>query len=176
MKKILLAALMAASLVGCASVPTEPEEVAAQVKKFDPPPEGKAGLYIYRSGTFGATLKKDIWIDGDCLGESAPRTFFYKQVDAGDRYLSTESEFSTRTKRVTAESGRNYFILQYITPGVFVGGADFFIMDRDKEDRAKKAIAKLPLAKQGHCSSPFPESAAKAIRDYDKPINKVFEH
>lgn len=61
-----LTALMILS--GCASVATAPAEHSEQAKKFQLPAEGKAGLYVYRVGSLGGALKKDIWVDGECLG------------------------------------------------------------------------------------------------------------
>ena len=31
----------------------------------------------------GKALKKDVWIDGKCIGESAPDVFFYTEVEGG---------------------------------------------------------------------------------------------
>ena len=72
-KKITLVAFTVLLFSGCASVPMESTEKSDMVKKFRSPADGKAGLYIYRSGSFGAALKKDIWVDGKCIGESAPK-------------------------------------------------------------------------------------------------------
>jgi hypothetical protein len=55
-------------------------------------------------------LKKDLRIDGRCLGESAPKIFFIEEV-AGDQEhtISTESEFSPNVLRLFTVSNRNYF-------------------------------------------------------------------
>ncbi len=63
-------------------------------KQFFSPPVDKSGLYIYRNSTFGSALKKSVYVDRILIGESAPMTYFYKEVDAGKHTLSTESEFS----------------------------------------------------------------------------------
>ena len=62
------------------------------VKKFNLPFAGEAGLYIFRSGSFGATLNKDVWVDGDCADETALNTFYYEEV-MGD----TECKISTES-------------------------------------------------------------------------------
>jgi hypothetical protein len=81
--KIINAVLLSLLLVGCASVPMESADKTSAAKQFPTPSEGKAGLYLYRYGTFGAALKKDIWLDGKCVGETARNTFFYEEVEAG---------------------------------------------------------------------------------------------
>ncbi|MBK7728742.1 MAG: DUF2846 domain-containing protein [Gammaproteobacteria bacterium] len=135
-KKIASAALVMALFSGCASVPMESAEISDTAKQFKPPSTGNAGLYLYRSGSFGGALKKDIWIDGKCVGESAPNVFFYKEVQGDvEHKISTESEFSPNDLLVRTESGKNYFIRQYIKMGVFVGGAGVELVDDEKGKR-----------------------------------------
>jgi len=146
----MLVALSTLLVVGCASVPMETTDKASAAKQFAPPPEGKAGLYIYRYGSFGAALKKDVWIDGECLGETARNVFFYEQVAGNQEHkISTESEFSPNDLLVKTESGKNYFIQQYIKFGVAVGGAGLKLVD---EAEGKKQVEGLGLAMKGHCS------------------------
>lgn len=75
-RKLSFTVLATSLFAGCATVPMESDEAARQTKAFNPPPEGHAGLYIYRSMGPGTVLKKDIWVDGQCIGESAPNVFF----------------------------------------------------------------------------------------------------
>lgn len=151
MKNLLLAIAVVTSLLsGCASVPMESKEVSSSAKMFEQPTEGNAGLYIYRSGGVGGALKKDIWINDKCIGETAPNVFFYEVVKGGEEYkLSTESEFSPNDLLLKIESGQNYFVKQSIKIGVFVGGAKLKVVD---EEKGKKAISKLELAIKGNCS------------------------
>jgi hypothetical protein len=143
-------ALISLLFVGCASVPMESSQKTSEAKQFLPPSEGKSGLYLYRYGSFGAALKKDIWLDGKCVGETARNTFFYEEVDAGvEHKISTESEFSPNDLLLKPESGKLYFIKQYIKFGVFVGGAGIALAD---EVEAKKQIGELNLAIKGNCS------------------------
>ncbi|WP_420549926.1 DUF2846 domain-containing protein [Curvivirga sp.] len=150
-KKIgFFAIIFAFFVTGCASVPLESGEKSQQVKQLKTPPEGKAGLYIYRKGFFGGGLKKDVWIDGKCIGETAPDIFFYEEVDADKEYeISTESEFSPNDLIINAKDQMLYFIRQYIKPGLFVHGADLELID---EEKGKQDISKLKLAVKGTCS------------------------
>ncbi len=149
-KKLILIALISSLFSGCASVPMENAEKNEFAKIFNPPSDGNAALYIYRSGSFGGALKKDVWIDGECVGETAPNIFFYKEVQGDeDHKVSTESEFSPNELLVKTESGKNYFIRQYIKFGVFVGGASLELVN---EVKGKKTVKELDMAKNGLCS------------------------
>ena len=150
--RALVALVAVALLAGCASVSMESKEKSDNAKKFAPPSPGTAGIYIFRSGSFGGALKKDLWINGKCIGETAPNVFFYDEVKAdADHTVSTESEFSPNDLVVKAVAGVNYFIRQFMKMGVFVGGAG---LEMVSEDEGKKEIAKLELASKGKCSKP----------------------
>lgn len=151
MKNLLIAILVATSLLaGCATVPMESKEKTNMAKMFNPQSEDNAGLYIYRSGSFGGALKKDVWVDGKCIGETAPNVFFYEEVTGNQEHkISTESEFSPNDLIVKTEVGKNYFVKQYIKPGVFVGGAGLELVD---EEVGKKEVQALEMAKKGSCS------------------------
>jgi hypothetical protein len=149
-KRIALIALVSSLFAGCASVPMESVERAAEAQKFNAPSEGNSGLYIYRSGIFGGALKKDVWVDGECIGETAPNVFFYEEVEGDKEHkISTESEFSPNDLLLQAKSGMLYFIRQYIKMGVFVGGAGLELVN---EEEGKKAVSDLKMATKGTCS------------------------
>ena len=138
------------AMTGCASVPMEGMEETSIAKKFNPPVEGSSGLYIYRPSSLGGALKKDIWVDGKCIGESAPYVFFYEEVEGDKSHkVSTESEFSPNDLIVKVKSGMHYFIRQYIKFGVFVGGAALELVD---EEKGKKEVSELDMATKGTCS------------------------
>lgn len=147
-----LAILTATLLVtGCASVDMATKEESAKAKQFNAPAANTAGVYVYRNSSFGGALKKDIWIDGKCIGESAPNVFFYTEVEGGKAHkIDTESEFSPNTLELTLDTGKNYFIRQYIKMGVFVGGAG---VEQISEEQGKADVATLELAKSGKCSA-----------------------
>ncbi|MDR2925105.1 MAG: DUF2846 domain-containing protein [Azoarcus sp.] len=152
MKIVSILSLAAVLLIsGCASVDMASKEESSKAKEFNPPSEGNAGVYIYRNSFVGQVLKKDIWLDGKCIGESAPDVFFYTEVDGGKTHkLDTESEFSPNALELMFESGKNYFIRQFIKIGVFVGGAG---LEQVSEEQGKKDVTVLEMAKQGKCSA-----------------------
>jgi len=98
----------------------------------------------------GKALKKDVWVDNKCLGETAPDVFFYTEVKGNQTHaIATESEFSPNPLSLLMEAGKNYFIRQYIKIGAFVGGAGLEVIP---EDQGKLAVSKLDLATPGTCS------------------------
>lgn len=154
MKIISTFALVATLIMtGCASVDMAPKADSEKAKQFNPPSEGKAGVYIYRNSFVGKAIKKDIWVDGTCIGESAPDVFFYTEVEGGKTHkIDTESEFSPNTLELMLDAGQHYFVRQYIKMGVFVGGAG---VEQIPAAQGKVDIAPLQMAKQGKCSAPL---------------------
>ena len=151
--KIVSVVMLTATLLisGCASVDMAPKAESARAKEFNLPNQGNAGVYVYRDSFVGKALKKDVWIDGKCIGESAPDVFFYTEIEGGKNHkVDTESEFSPNTLELMFEAGKNYFIRQFIKMGVFVGGAG---LEPIPEEQGKIAVAKLEMAKPGKCSA-----------------------
>ena len=148
--KIVLIAVAMTLFAGCASVPMESKESSSKAKLFNPPSEGNSGLYIYRRGGPGGAIKKDIWVNGNCIGESAPKVFFYEEVAGNQEHtIATESEFSPNELKVMTKSNKNYFIEQYLKMGFFVGGADLKVVN---ETDGKEKVSKLEMATKGTCS------------------------
>lgn len=147
----ILAITSALLLTGCASVNMAPQEASTKAKQFAQPSANNAGVYVYRNSFAGKAIKKDIWIDGKCVGESAPDVFFYTEVEGGKTHkIDTESEFSPNTLELLTEAGKNYFIRQYIKIGVFVGGAG---LEQVSDEQGKRDIAPLNMAQIGNCSA-----------------------
>lgn len=151
LKKFVFLTAISALFVGCASVPTEQAQVTSAIKQYNTPSANNAGLYIYRKATVvGGALKKDVWVDDKCIGETARGTFFYEEVIGNAEHkVSTESEFSPNDLIVQTQAGQNYFIKQYIKPGVFVGGAGLKLVP---EAEGKQDISDLKLGVKGKCS------------------------
>ena len=148
------AALSLALLTGCAAqVPVQAPNASTQVKSFEDPAPGKAGIYIYREDNLilGAGLYKDLYVDGVCLGETAPGVFFYTEVEGGKEHtFATESEFGTNELKVFTEAGKNYFFEQFVTWGVFVYGAD---IRQVTEAEGKQMVQSYQQAIPGTCSN-----------------------
>jgi hypothetical protein len=152
MKYVMVLTLVAVSVLsGCASVPMESVEKSNLAKEFNSPTPDTAGIYIYRDNTpVGAALKKTIWVNDECVGETAKGVFFYHEVEGDNEHkVSTESEFSPNDLFIKTESGELYFIEQYIKMGAFVGGAG---LKQKDEETGKKEMSKLKMAKKGNCN------------------------
>ena len=79
-----------------------------------------------------------------------PDVFFYTEVDGDTKHtIHTESEFSPNSLEIFTESGKNYFIRQYIKVGLLVGGAD---LEEIEAEEATASISKLNMAEAGNCS------------------------
>lgn len=146
MNKTLAIVILAASTIftGCASVALAPKEQDAALKTFTAPPADKSAIYIYRNSFVGQALKKNVYVNGALVGESANKVYFYRQVTPGTNKISTESEFSDNEINLITEGGKNYFVEQYISMGVFVGGAN---VKQVSEDEGKKNVLESSLAK-----------------------------
>lgn len=153
MKKQLLAAVVTtAFLSGCASVPMESTINTDLAKQFNAPEEKNAGIYIYRSNSqLGAAIKKDIWLDGECIGETAKGIFFYHEVEGDKEHrLSTESILSSNDLVLYSEHGKLYYIKQNMTPTGFGMRAT---LEEKTEQEGKEALTNLDMAKKGTCNS-----------------------
>lgn len=152
MRNTLLSTMILTTLLsGCASVQMEPESASNKAKEFNPPSEGMSGVYIYREDTIlGAALKKDVWIDDECIGETAKGIFFYQEVEGNKQHkFSTESEFSPNDLTIKTVMGDLYFIEQALKFGAFVGGAE---LKPQPTDIGKKEMELLKMATKGQCS------------------------
>lgn len=136
-------------VVGCASVPMQDVKTSGQAKAFNTPTNGNAGLYVYRDTALGSALKKDVWVDGECLGETAPKMFFYKEILGNQKHvITTESEFGNQDLWLETKAGENYFVKQVIRPGLFVAGAYLKEMEAGQ---GMKEVTKLDMAHTGKC-------------------------
>lgn len=152
--------VLVCALTGCANVQKADPSSSDYAKEFNTPPKGYAGVYLYRNFFMGCGLYKNLYIDGQYLGETDRSCFFYRLARPGLHEIQTESEFSENSIQVNMEEGQNYFIYQWIKPGIFVGGADIELVEPEK---AKEEIKKLERAqdqdgKQKDLYSPIPEN------------------
>ena len=150
LKKIGMLVLFSTLAAGCASVPLETAQINKVAKQFDPPSDGKAGLYIYRNTFYGGAAHTDVMVDGHCIGSTAPYVFFYEEVEGGKSYkVSTESEFSPNDLLIKVKSGMHYFIQQNMN----YWGAGVELVD---EDQGKEVVSKLDMATKGTCRRSLP--------------------
>jgi hypothetical protein len=143
-RAVVLAAFLFALVSGCASVPMASLEDDAIRKEFNAPTDGKAGLYIYRNSNFGGAIKKNIYVDQQFLGQTAPMVYHYVELDQGEHIVTTESEFGNNDILLKAEAGVNYFVRAFMKMGLVVAGAGIEQVD---EAEGKKGVLACKLAK-----------------------------
>jgi hypothetical protein len=141
MKRLLLAAFFALSLVGCASVNMGDPKQDAAAKTFKAP-QGSAGVYIYRNESMGAGVKMDVEIDGKPVGQTVAKTFLYKEVAPGKHTITSKAE-NTDTLEIDAKPGVLYYIWQEVKMGVLYARNKLQLVD---EATGKKGVLETNLA------------------------------
>lgn len=135
--------LIAAALLisGCASVPMGDPKQDAALKAFAVAKE-KAGIYIYRNETMGAAVKMDVAIDGQPIGQTAAKTYFYKEVSPGKHVISSTAE-NTDTIEVDAKPGTLTFIWQEVKMGLMYARNKLHLVS---EEEGKRGVQETALA------------------------------
>ena len=138
LKSLMLIATLAI-LTGCAStVPLASKEQDAASKTFKAPSANMAGVYIYRDNShFGKALTKRLSIDGVVIGETAPGTYFHKEVTPGEHTVATQAEFGENSLKLNATAGKTYFFQQFMKWGTFKGSAGIQAVS---EEEGKKNV------------------------------------
>ena len=131
---------IAALTTGCASVPMAPASADAAAKTFKPA-TGKANLYVYRNETFGAALKMPVTIDNAPAGETASKTYIYRQVTPGKHVIVSQGK-STLT--VDAKANSNVFVWQEVKMGLLSGGSALQVVS---EAKGRAGVAECELVK-----------------------------
>jgi len=96
-------------------IPLESSGTEAATKAFPNPPNGMAGLYVYRSsnriGTYDRYLK--VILDGNFIGGTVQNVYFYKVISPGQHRVDTQTTIGQAAPVVfNAEAGHNYFVKQ----------------------------------------------------------------
>lgn len=143
MKNLMSIALVAAAIAlgGCASVPMGDPQKDAALKTFKVAP-GKAGIYVYRNESMGAAIKMDVAINGQPLGQTAAKTYLYKEVPPG-KYTITSTAENTDTLSIDAKAGTLSFIWQEVKMGFMVARSKLQLVS---ETEGRKGVLETSLA------------------------------
>ena len=141
MKRVSLLLVAALVISGCASVPMGDPKKDTQAKTFTVA-QDKAGIYIYRNESFGAAVKMDVSIDGQVIGQTAAKTYFYKEVTPGKHVVSSTAE-NTDTLEVDVKPGTLAFIWQEVKMGFLYARNELHIVP---EEEGKKGVQETNLA------------------------------
>ncbi|HQU09085.1 MAG TPA: DUF2846 domain-containing protein, partial [Opitutales bacterium] len=117
-------------LCGCASVPLAPTEQDTQAKEFKTA-DNKAALYIYRDESFGGGVPMAIAVNGRSLGQTAPDTYFYLELEPGkyviDSYAENLSELT-----VNLIAGQTCYVWQEVKLGLWAPQSALNVVDEAK--------------------------------------------
>lgn len=116
MNKLFYAAMLAMTLAGCASVNMGDSKQDAALKTFSIAPD-KSGVYIYRNESMGAAVKMDVALDGNPIGQTAAKTYLYKEVSPGKHTITSKAE-NDFSLDIDAKPGALLYIWQEVKMGV----------------------------------------------------------
>ncbi len=136
MKQILATAVLALSLVGCASVNMSDAKQDAALKTFAVSPD-KAGIYIYRNESMGAVAKMTVELDGQPIGQTAAKTYLYKEVAPGKHTLTSKAE-NDSTLEVDAKPGTLLYVWQEVKMGFFSARSKLQLVDAAEGQKGVK--------------------------------------
>lgn len=138
------AALLA--LTGCASVPKGDAAQDAALKTFAAKPD-LAGIYVYRNENFGAAVKMDVDVDGKPLGQTAAKTYLYKEVPAGKHRITSKSE-NDDSIEVDTVAGKLYYVWQEVKMGLLYARTKLHLVDEATGQAGVKESELTVLAPQ----------------------------
>ena len=141
MRKLLASVFLAASLIGCASVPMGDEKQDAALKAFTIAPN-KSGVFIYRNETVGTAIKMDVALDGLPIGQTAAKTYLYKEVTPGKHTVTSKSE-NTDSIDIDAKPGTLIYVWQEVKLGLMYARTKLHLVG---DTEGKKGVLESKLA------------------------------
>jgi Protein of unknown function (DUF2846) len=142
MKKLFASLFITSTLIGCASVPMGDAKQDAALKTFTAPAPTKAGIYVFRNETMGAAIKMNVAIDGQLIGQTASKTYLYKEVTPGKHTVASLTE-TTDELTIDAKPGTLSYIWQEVKMGLFSARSKLSLMS---EAEGKKGVLETKLA------------------------------
>jgi len=133
------------ALVACASVPKAPAQLDEAVKQFAPPTKGRAALYVFRNEPIGRSVKMSLDLDGEFLGDTAPRTFHWRTIKPGKHTLVGRGENESKVE-FTAKPGQNIFVWQEVKMGLLSATNRLEVVD---EATGHAGVSQCELAEIG---------------------------
>lgn len=105
-------------------------------KRFDVPPAGWSGLYIYRDGM---AFRRDLYVDGHYIGKTGSKTYFYRFVRPGEHWVQTGGN----RLQLHAIEGVNHFVRQWVRMGNVIPET---VLWGAPSDEGTAAVSELLLA------------------------------
>ncbi len=125
--RLMVIALLALLVSGCASVPMASPEEDRVAKQFRPTP-GKATIYLYRNEIFGGAIAMQVMLDGRPMGQTGPETYFRWVVEPGRHTISVAAE-NVAELSIDTRPGGIYFVWQEIKMGLFMARTRLELVD-----------------------------------------------
>ena len=132
---------MLSALGGCSSVPMGDSQRNAQLKQFVAPTE-KAGIYVYRNESMGAAVTMHVDLDGVPIGQTAAKTFLYKEIAPGKHKITSTAE-NTDLIEIDAKPGTLSYIWQEVKMGILSARTK---LSQVSEAEGKKGVLESNLA------------------------------
>jgi len=104
------------ALAGCASGPKF-NEYSNNIPVLS---DDAGRVYVYRTSAFGAAIQPSVRIDGEVVGKSVPKGFFYVDRLAGSHEISTSTE-AKRSLTLNLEPGDEKYVRLEVKMGLLVG-------------------------------------------------------
>lgn len=146
-----LLAALAACLVGCSATGPRYSEMAESLPSLG---ENAGRIYFYRDSILGAAVQPEVTVNGQVVGKSQPRSFFFIDRPAGTYRASarTEAEGSIDIVLLARQTA---YIEMSINMGFLIGRPAF---ERVAESEGRKALPSLAYGG----TMPLVAKAAKA--------------
>jgi Protein of unknown function (DUF2846) len=141
MKKFVAVAVLAFTLVGCASVNMGDAKQDAALKTFTIDKD-KSGVYIYRKESMGAAITMDVELDGKSVGKTAAKTYLYKEVIPGKHTFTSKAENDSSIE-VDAKPGALLYIWQEVKMGILGARSKLQLVDQAE---GQKGVQETKLA------------------------------
>lgn len=141
---VVLFALVAGALSGCASVQMASVEADTGAKQFVPR-KGYSNIYFYRNETFGAAVAMTVSLDGRVMGRTGPQTYFLWEVAPGRHEIASHTE-NTAKITIDAKEGRNHYVWQEVKMGMWQPGS---LLHEVNEEEGKKGVLECKRAAEG---------------------------
>lgn len=152
-------------LSACASVPMGDAQKDATHKTFSTSPN-TAGVYIYRNENIGAAIRMDVLVDGQMVGQSAAKTYFYVDLPPGTHTFMSKSE-NEDSLTLDLVAGKLYYIWQEVKMGILYARTKLNVMS-DTEGKAGVLECQLAAATPLTYSAPAPAKATANVSKEDQ--------
>ena len=96
-------------LAACASVPTADPQADQEGKRFGPPAQGMAAVYIYRPGWMALAKTVDVGVPGGHQALLASNTYFRLDTQPGATAIVCKTD-NTAERRIVVAAGETRYV------------------------------------------------------------------